>query len=92
MRRYVSNKYPQASAPVDLNYIFIVKMELVSQAWNARTPYLTEEAGSNLTKFKYAGSDASILYNRVWSPLAEYTTKFFPRWVAYDFLVSDHIP
>lgn len=35
-----------------------------------------------MLNFKYQGGTASITYEHIWSPLAEYLLKFVPTWVA----------
>ncbi len=46
------------------------------------TPYIPEEWKENIRKHKYKGSDNSIFYTRVTSPLCDYLVGFFPRTLA----------
>lgn len=43
--------------------------------------YIDYEQSKNLHKYKYMGSDNSVSYNYLLSPLAEFLVKFFPRWI-----------
>ena len=57
-------------------------MEIIKNLWNLKRPYVTEEAGQNLFKYKYAGSDASLLYIYFWSPMAAKIAERLPNWLA----------
>ena len=48
-----------------------------------KTSYVSEEGKKGLAKYKYAGTDKSLLYNYCWSPTAEFLVKLLPTWVAY---------
>lgn len=50
--------------------------------------YLSEEGCRNLHKYKYSGTDASLTYKYVLSPLAEFFVKFFPLTVAANTVKS----
>lgn len=49
--------------------------------------FITEVGAKNLPNFKYRGSDASLLYNHVLSPLAAKLTEFLiPKWFSANLL------
>jgi len=41
--------------------------------------YVPAGSETNLREYKYHGSDTSITYNYILSPLAEFLVKFFPK-------------
>lgn len=40
--------------------------------------YITDAGEEEIRQFKYKGSNISLSYNNVWSPLADYLLKFVP--------------
>lgn len=45
--------------------------------------YVSESGGKNVLKYKYSGSDASLLYNHIISPTAQWiVNNVLPEWLA----------
>eukprot|EP01094_Clydonella_sp_ATCC50884_P020271 TRINITY_DN4181_c0_g1_i1.p1 TRINITY_DN4181_c0_g1~~TRINITY_DN4181_c0_g1_i1.p1 ORF type:complete len:180 (-),score=28.45 TRINITY_DN4181_c0_g1_i1:83-622(-) len=44
--------------------------------------YLTEQGRKNLPNYKYSGSDNSLIYKHILTPMNNYLIDFFPLWMA----------
>mmetsp|Transcript_6697 Transcript_6697/g.11874 ORF Transcript_6697/g.11874 Transcript_6697/m.11874 type:complete len:376 (+) Transcript_6697:36-1163(+) len=53
--------------------------------------YLSEEGCRNLHKYKYSGTDASLAYKFILSPLSEFCVKFIPLYVAANTVAPSQI-
>ena len=56
--------------------------------FNLFTPYIQEEWKENIRNYKYRGSDNSIFYKLVVNPLCEKKVEYFPKTLAYFFLIK----
>ena len=56
-----------------------------------KTKFISSEGEQNLLNYKYNGSDASLIYKYILSPLAQYCIDHIvPNWMAYLFYSNNN--
>jgi ethanolaminephosphotransferase len=74
-------------------------MESRTYLCSFNTPYIPKDKERNYRTFKYSGSDSSISYIWIMSPLAAFLVEYLPKWVApnlitfygFQFVLIPHI-